>query len=89
MIAIFIIQNYTKSFDFDKRIYQYKRTQNEPIGAERRKGAGEYGPQCPHRGLSRSDWGVEEKAHAVRSDAKGLGNTVPSAPPGLSRRDWG
>ena len=24
-----------------------------------------------------------------RSDARGLGNTVPSAPPGLSRSDWG
>lgn len=36
----------------------------------------------PHRGLSRSDWGVEEKAHAVRSDARGPGNTVPSTPTG-------
>ena len=55
----FIIQNYTKSFDFDKRIYQYKRTQNEPIGAERRKGAGEYGPQCP-TGAVPKGLGVED-----------------------------
>ena len=27
--------------------------------AKRRKGSGESGPQCPHRGLSRSDWGVD------------------------------
>ena len=36
----------------------------------------------PPRGLSRSDWGVKRNAHAVRSDARGLGNSVPSAPPG-------
>ena len=49
----FIIQNYTKSFDFDKRIYQYKRTQNEP-----------------------------RTNPSERNDARGLGNTVPSAPTG-------
>ena len=43
----------------------------------------------PPRGLSRSDWGVKRNAHAVRSDARGLGNPVPSAPRGLSRSDWG
>ncbi len=60
----------------------YVRIKVFELGAKRRKGSGESGPQCPHRGLSRSDWGVKRNAHAVRSDARGLGNPVPSAPQG-------
>ena len=37
----------------------YVRIKVFELGAKRRKGSGESGPQCPHRGLSRSDWGVD------------------------------
>ena len=62
--------------------------QNNKLGAKRRKGFGEYGPQCP-TGAVAKQLGVKGIAHAVRSDARGLGNTVPNAPQGLSRSDWG
>ena len=62
--------------------------QNNKLGAKRRKGFGEYGPQCPTGAVAKR-LGVKGIAHAVRSDARGLGNTVPNAPPGLSRKGLG
>ena len=59
--------------------------QNNKLGAKRRKGFGEYGPQCPTGAVAKR-LGVKGITHAVRSDARGLGNTVPNAPPGLSRK---
>ena len=62
--------------------------QNNKLGAKRRKGFGEYGPQCPTGAVAKR-LGVKGIAHTVRSDARGLGNTVPNAPPGLSRKGLG
>ena len=31
----------------------------------------------------------DRNCETERSDARGLGSTLPSAPPGLSRSDWG
>ena len=48
----------------------YVRIKVFELGAKRRKGSGESGPQCPHRGLSRSDWGVKKIARSSELRAR-------------------
>ena len=60
----------------------YVRIKVFELGAKRRKGSGESGPQCPHRGLSRSDWGGEKKCARSAKRRKGSGESGPQCPPG-------
>ena len=62
--------------------------QNNKLGAKRRKGLGEYGPQCPTGAVAKR-LGVKGITHAVRSDARGWGIRSPMPHRGCPVRDWG
>lgn len=64
-------------------VVQREARRDSAPSAERRKGSGEYGPQCP-RGLSRSDWGrMVENYDVVRLSPN---NIIVSVPKRLFKR---